>query len=352
MVQEYLLHEPTDKSTINSYKPQGIKKRFFSADNGNCRYVQFSCDGENEDTARRLSAVDEYIRTNFHVTVLEDGCSAYFNRRLYPLISGFELKLRKLLYLASAVNHDEETSEIITDLESKDLGQIFTMLFIDTSFMGRVKDDVKKRNQEIFTKESVLAAINDVEENTLWDQLIGKNSVPSLYKQFTDVRNYRNDVMHSQATSWKRFQEMQHLYRTINKELDEALHKIEVVDTTAFRKPSFNQILGNALRAQEMYASLTSAVAPAMEELRKISEMYTQDPAYMEAIKNVRKYYSTLIMTSELQNTINQIVSQTQPPPDFLKSLGHIDLGQTENNNSEKPTDQTDDNDFPEKDSE
>lgn len=89
MIQEYLLKDIADKDEIKAYEPINVQRSLFSADDENCWYVQFSCNGENEDTARQLSKVDEYIQEKFQVTVLEDGCSAYFNKRLYPLVHHF-----------------------------------------------------------------------------------------------------------------------------------------------------------------------------------------------------------------------------------------------------------------------
>lgn len=82
MIQEYLLQDLAEKDAIKEYKPKAIKKRIFSADNGKCWYVQFSAEGENEDIAKQLSEVDEYVRGKFHVTVLENDCSAYFNKKI------------------------------------------------------------------------------------------------------------------------------------------------------------------------------------------------------------------------------------------------------------------------------
>ena len=72
MIQEYLLQEPAEKDAVKAYKPEGIRKRMFSADKGSCWYVQFSEEGENEGIAKRLSDVDEHVRSHFRVIQLED----------------------------------------------------------------------------------------------------------------------------------------------------------------------------------------------------------------------------------------------------------------------------------------
>ena len=322
MIQEYLIQEPAEKDAVKAYKPEGINKRLFSADNESCWYVQFSEDGENEGIAKRLSDVDEYVCAHFHVIFLEDGCSAYFNRRLYPLVSGFEYKLRKLLYLTSTINHDEKSASNIADLESQDFGQIFTLLFIDTTFMGKVKEEVKTRNREIFSKADVIAAIESIDENTLWDTLLGKDSVPTLRRRFYDVREYRNDVMHSHHVNWKRYREILFLYKAINSELDMALHDIEVVESKVSSKPTFNQTLEGALRTQEQLSLLAEALRPSMEEMHRLSELYTQNPALLESMKRMSEIASGYTVSPELQKTLEQFSQLSKaytPSPAFLE---------------------------------
>ncbi len=322
MIQEYLLQELAEKDAVKAYKPKDIKKRMYSADNGKCWYVQFSVEGENEENAKQLSEVDEYMRGAFHVTILESGCSAYFNKRLFPLVSGFENKLRKLLYLTSAINHDNKSAGNIADLESQDFGQIFSLLFIDTAFMGKVKDEIKNRNRDVFTKADVITAIEAIDENTLWDALLGKESVPTLRRRFIDVRKYRNDVMHSHYINWNTYKEIQSLFKSINGELNKALHDIEVVESKVPSKPTFNQTLEGALRAQEQLSALADAIKPSLEGIQQLSELYTQNPALTEALEKMRDISSAYTVSPELQRTLEQFAQMTkvyQPSPAMLE---------------------------------
>ena len=142
MKLDYLLLDAKDKTSLQKYKPQGVEKRFLTIGDSGIFCVQFNADGENEDVAKKLSDIDEYICKKYSVTVLENGCSTYFNKRLYPIIATFELKLRKFLYISASVASDNKLADNIVDLESKDFGQIFTMLFIDDSFMTNISIDI------------------------------------------------------------------------------------------------------------------------------------------------------------------------------------------------------------------
>ena len=343
MIQEYLIQETSDQDAIKKITRSGITKRVFAVDEGKCLYIQFSVNGDSIKQAKQLSSLDEYIRSHFNVTVLEDGCSAYFNRRLYPLVSEFEYKLRKLLYLTSALNHDEKSASNIADLESQDFGQIFTLLFIDTAFMGKVKEEVKARNRDVFSKADVIAAIESIEESTLWDKLLGKDSVPSLRKRFNDVRMYRNDVMHSHHLHWKKFRDILSIYKTINRELDNAIHDIEIVESKIPSRPSFNKTLDDALREQELFSQVLKsythnpaiaeaikgivpnyAVSPKELELfSQISKSYTPNPAIAETIKGINEIVPSYTVSPELQKTVEQFskLSTIYTPDPALSEL-------------------------------
>lgn len=321
MNQEYLIQNNAEIEAIKSYKPQNVEKRMFSANNGNCWYVRFSADGDNENAAKQLSSLDEHVQTSFHVTVLESGCSAYFNKRLYPIINEFENNLRKLLYLTSAINQDEKSTANITGLEAQDFGQIFTLLFVDNAFVDKVKGDIKNRNRDYFSKADVIASIESIDENTLWDVLLGKDSVPLLRKRFNDVRTYRNDVMHSHYINWKRYRDISDLYKKINVELDEAINDIEVVESKTPSKHNFNQVLEGALRTQELIASIMDSVKQNMEQSQYLSEITTQDGALVELQKRIKDIYDSYSISPRILREIRQfeeIASELQDRYPFL----------------------------------
>ena len=330
MIQEYLLQDNSEKNSIKTYNPSGINVRWFSASDGKCWYVQYSADSDNEETAKRLSEVDEYIVQNYHVTILENGVSAYFNKRLYPYVSGFEYKLRKLLYLTSAINHDDQTSANISNLESLDFGQLFTLLFIDNSFMSKVRDDIKNRNREFFSKAEVLAAIKSVDENTLWDDLLGKDSVPTLRNRFGDVRLYRNDVMHSHHLNYQKYKDVLAFFKTVNFELTLALEDIKVIESKASSKHNFNKALDEALRAQEQLIEISKTLNLSLFGLNSISDGLYSNPELLEAINNIREEAAPLMLNSELQHTIKRLTELKAEISPALQRLSELARSMTE----------------------
>lgn len=227
MIQEYLFVGDEHKAEIEKYTYKTVKSEIYDIENSDCWIATFSLDGENEKSANTLSVVHEYVMSHFSPTVLSNGCSAYYNKALYPHFNEFERKLRKLLYLKSALSKDKKDSETIKDLESKDFGEIFTLLFSDAQFVQNVKKSVNDKTWQ-FTKDEILAVLQHISENTLWDKLIGENSVPSLRADFVKVKDFRNDIMHAHSMSSSSFSSAMKLIKRINEQLDVENGKIIV----------------------------------------------------------------------------------------------------------------------------
>ena len=326
LIQEYLLNDLSEKDSIKKFKVKGIKKSLFLFNENKCCYIRFSVDGENEEAARLLSSIDEEIQNNYNVIVLSNGCSAYFNKRLYPLVNDFECKLRKLLYLSSAKNSEEKSSDNISNLESQDFGQIFSLLFIDTTFMGKVKEDIKSRNKERFSKAEIVSSIESMDENTLWDSLIGEHKVPTLRTKFNDIRHYRNDVMHSHYINYKRFRIAFGLFKSVNRELTVAIKDTETIESNSLQHQSFNKTLENALQIQKQMAALSKAITLntdyyqryyfLREQLSQISKMIANNPTIIQ--KQIEALKAFTIPEINISPDVYKIL-------DYLSSLNPTD---------------------------
>ena len=78
--------------------------------------------------------IDEEIRKKFSPIALTNDSSEYYNKVLFPYINKFECKLRCFLYLKSTVSENPENFKNIQNLESKDFGEIYELLFTDANF--------------------------------------------------------------------------------------------------------------------------------------------------------------------------------------------------------------------------
>jgi hypothetical protein len=257
MIQEYLFTSDEHRHAVEQYAPESCEKDIYDIDNSDCWIVTYSKEGTNESSAKILSSVHSYIVNNFHPTVLSNECSAYYNKALYPHFNEFERKLRKLLYLKSALSRDAKGSALIKDLESKDFGEIFTLLFSDAQFVQGTKALVNNKTWQ-FTKDEILAAIEAISENTVWDNLIGKDAVPLLRSDFAKVKSFRNDIMHAHSMETAKYNEAAKLIKEINKQLDAEIGNIIGTKETVQGDSAqdFNAALGDAIRNMDEAQSI------------------------------------------------------------------------------------------------
>ena len=281
MVQEYLFIDTTQREQVENYKPENVNMEIHPVDNSDCWTVRYEVEGENEHAAKLLSDVNTYILKNFDATVLSNGSSAYFNKSLFPHINEFERKLRKLLYLKSALNKDDKAVENIKDLEKKDLGTIFELLFSDENFVKKSKLIVNKELTWQFTKKELISLIEETSEETLWKHLIGEDAVPSLRDGFYDVRSFRNDVMHAHNIDIVLFREAKRLFEKINKELDIEIESITHVNNKPEedKDTKYNEKLSAAIA--NMNSVLTTALNP--EALNSIDKYLVPNDSLLNA---------------------------------------------------------------------
>ena len=320
MIQEYLLQDENIKKNISDYKPEKASIKLYQVEKGKCWYAQISVNGSNEQAARDLSDIDMYVQEHFAVTLLRSDCSAYFTSKLYPLLSSFERTLRKLLYIFSAINNDDESTKNIKELEKKTIGQIFTMLFIDDAFVSSIKDSIKGANRDIFSKDDILKLISSVDEKTVWDSLMGDDIVPTLRKNFQEVRSIRNNVMHAHNINWNEYENSRKLLRKIIKEMDTALDDVSIKESIATKKPSYNHTLSDALKEQVQIGQIASSLAPHIERLGALQttlmDSYKLSSAYINITKEVAKLANMMASPemsriSEQTQEISRMLSDT-----------------------------------------
>lgn len=289
MIQEYLFTDGTHKAEFEKYEHKPVNIEICDIENSDCWIAKCSIDGDNKESANILSVVHEYVMNNYSPIVLTNESSAYYNRCLYPYFNEFERKLRKLLYLKSALSEDKRDSETIKDLESKDLGAIFALLFSDSQFIQNIKKSVNEKTWQ-FTKSELLDVLQKMSENTLWDKLLGEDAVPSLRSDFVKIKKFRNDVMHAHNMSASSFSEALKLIKKINEQLDAEIRK-NIINKDAAQDgqngETFNVAIYNAIKKmnevsqeaklQEKVAMIETAVA--------LSEGCDIIAAYMEQHK-------------------------------------------------------------------
>lgn len=315
MIQEYLFIGDANKEEIEAYKPDKVTTECYSIDNSDCWIVSYSVVGENENGAKLLSGVNEYIVKKFSPTVLSNGSSAYFNRMLFPCINEFERKLRKLLYLKSALNKGDKAVENISGLESKDLGEIFTLMFTDDSFIRSVKTTVNDKTWA-FTKDEIIKSLNNIAENTKWDSLIGVDSVSELRNNFVLAKNYRNDTMHAHNINVKTYKDAKKLFERINDQIDEEISKIIKIaeeEPERMEESKFNSELRLAMQELDLAKQLRESISIAQSpEILALKPQFAETPPDLLAIK--QQLAIDIADVNALKSEFADIVKSVQSP--------------------------------------
>lgn len=155
MVLEYLFFDKNKRQNVEAYnheletsdtgngKNSSVQITYKDFDELECWIVKYERNGNNETTAKQSSEISTYICQEFSPTILTDESSEYFNKSLYPLVNKFERLLRKFLYLKVSQCDEQKFRSVISDIDQKDFGEIYTILFIDNNFRVAARDKIK-----------------------------------------------------------------------------------------------------------------------------------------------------------------------------------------------------------------
>ena len=177
-----------------------------------------------EEEAKHLSNIDTEFSKKYKFTLLRNDASAYYNQKLYPLANEFERQLRRFLYIKNALHTGDKVKKNIENLESKDLGQIYQLLFVDDDFCKNVR--TKMNTPGVFSRNELLKEIDKLNETTTWDKIVGIKDLSVIKENFLDIKDYRNDVMHARNITYEEFKRQKSLFEETTKELNDAVNSL------------------------------------------------------------------------------------------------------------------------------
>ncbi len=234
MVLEYLFFDKNQRQNVEVYnhelktsdtgnsKNSSVQITYKDFDELECWIVKYERNGNNETTAKQSSEISTYICQEFSPTILTDESSEYFNKSLYPLVNKFERLLRKFLYLKVSQCDEQKFRSVISDIDQKDFGEIYTILFIDNNFRAAARDKIKKLN----TRAEMYEAIDALQESTAWHILVGDEILTIIKDNFDLLKEYRNDVMHAHNISWGKYKKAKKLFTDANDALERELNQL------------------------------------------------------------------------------------------------------------------------------
>ncbi|MCM1168136.1 MAG: hypothetical protein NC299_15725 [Lachnospiraceae bacterium] len=271
MINEYMFLSGEHKDEVKSLKFDGVFFEFNDIKGTDLWTIRCSAEGANESSAKKLSDVHSNI-IRFSPKVLTCESSQYFNNSLYPLINQFERKLRKLVYLADAISGNEKNN--IGELEKKDFGEIFDMLFIDENFINTLKSRVNAGKGSVYegksryAKSEILDFLNATTENTLWDIIFDIDDVPTLKRRFRDIQTYRNYIMHAHNIDKKSYGKIKYLFNKVNGEIDKAIGRRMNDSKKECITPGINIAISSAL---QRFADISANIRSGLESLETIT---------------------------------------------------------------------------------
>lgn len=234
-----------------------------------CWIVRYEKKGNSEKDAKESSEIVMRICQTFSPVIVTDESSEYFNKSLYPLVNKFERLLRKFLYLKVSQCDENRFRNIVTDIDKKDFGDIYTMLFVDSNFRTEARDKIKKLN----TRAEMFEAIDSLQESTAWHVLVGDAVLSIIKDNFDLLKEYRNDVMHAHNISWDKYKKAKKLFSDANTALQNEISQLlqypsaillseKTVSTLYDKLMAFNENaekIGKGLSAVvDMFAKLAS----------------------------------------------------------------------------------------------
>ena len=341
MRNEYLFLSDENRQAVQDYKPEKISVMIVDIENTKLWTVSYISDTNNKKGAGRLSDVDKELK-KYSPLVLSCESSAYYNKALYPLVNTLERKLRKLLYLAVSISGDADAKKNIKELETKDFGQIFDLLFIDQKFIKdlkmRVNADAKGNfnGRDKFSKNEIMDYLLSLEENTLWDTILGPEDVPTLRKRFRDVQTYRNDVMHAHNIDKETYGKARYLFNQVNKELDNAITNLVggSEDDARLDTGNVNSVLTVALDSMRISELVNATMKDQIARQLSALSLSAEQALPLETINVhlsdiVRKSVLTRASDMLMENIRTAIISQASSLYDSTNQLQkHIDLPQ------------------------
>lgn len=309
MINEYLFLSDEYRAAVEDYRPSGVTTEISNVKNTQLWVASFSVPSKNEDSAKKLSDVHIALM-KYSPLVLSCESSEYYNRMLFPRVNELERKLRKLLYLAASISDNTEAKKSIQQLEEKDFGAIFDLLFIDVHFIAdlkkRVNADAKSEfnGKGTFSKREIQSYLDTLDENLLWDIILTKDDVPTLRKRFRDVQTYRNDVMHAHNIESNIFNKADYLFKKINKELDVAIGKLigQAEENLLSQDNEVNRAITSALTTMEL-----TSVVNTLNSLRNISAHSSASEFLSEISQKMQAFY-TENYSAALANALQDII--------------------------------------------
>ena len=251
--------------------------------------LQLSSKDESDEGAIALCEIKERVdvafsASNIDCRLLTNEASQYYGRKLFPLVSAYETKLRRFIQSVLFDIKDEAASYIIKRLkaaniinadadikkanllELSELGDVIDFLFSNDELAKEIKEFTSKNRN--FTRDELTALITNSNKHTVWEDFFEKDFPDSLLPNtLVEIKNYRNDVMHFHEINYKKYRSAQKALSDGIKDLDKQIAKKNVIEDT---QANIDRLTGRASTYRAVLSSLyptTTALGRYLNEI-------------------------------------------------------------------------------------
>lgn len=228
---------------------------------------------DDELRAKKLDELTQLITQKYEekFQVVDSESSQYFCRELYPYIQSFETRLRYALYIARSLYDPQNLNNksfllcVTTNnkkenlpLEALDFSQIYTAVFTD----AKLQAEANKKYDTQLTKAEWIKRIESITEKTLWHDWVGCQ-YNFIEDNFLDIKNIRNDVMHSHLISYQHYSQAKKTLQKAIEEIEQVIHDKLITNTSEYATKInlFESISGLAKMAEKTAELIGAAFA-------------------------------------------------------------------------------------------
>lgn len=247
---------------------------------------------DDELQAKKLDELTQLITQKYEgkFQVVSSESSRYFCEKLYPLLAEFETHLRYALYISRAVYDSDNLNadSFLLDVEKTDkkgktkkyrieemaFSEIYTSIFTDTSLQTKVREKYDAH----LTKAELIKRIEAIPEETTWRNWVG-DKYQYVENHFLEIKDYRNDVMHSHLISYARYSEAKRILERSIDEIERVIHDKLITNASEYaKKTNLLDLISGMVKATELVgAAIEKIVSPeAQENMQKTLMLFSK----------------------------------------------------------------------------
>jgi hypothetical protein len=305
---EYLIKSKEHLDYISELKLDKVQTNLSKVPDKEVRIYSVLVKGETMDNAKLLSNVNKNILQAHKLTTLSNGSSEYFVKALFSSAHEFEVKLRRILHLASSFDDSVELTEgrkYIENLELETLGEIFTFIFTDNTFNDMIRNVFNEKIAKIYkltqiskniNKSQYINYISDLKEKTVWSDLMG-DRVPALNTNFFEIISARNDIAHAHNIDFEKYETNRKLFSKVIGQLDDAISSFE-----------------NHEEAYKNFSNFNSRMSVALHRYKRQNAQQEIDGLIVEnmMIKMLSRYNHNASLISKTIDNLNKVSSEEE----------------------------------------